>query len=158
MKTTFIALGSNIGDRRQNLDRAVALLHELPSTTLVEVSSYLETAPVGYTEQADFLNAVAKLETSLSPTVLLKNLQEIERQMGRKRTIRWGPRVIDLDILLYANEIIDEAGLKIPHPRMMERRFVLEPLAEIAPYLMLPGGITAKEAALQVCSEEEAKR
>ncbi len=157
MVKAFLSLGSNIGGRKMNLDRAVGMIGRLPGTNLLKVSSYIETKPVGYTDQPDFLNAVAMIETSLAPRELLDELLKIELQMGRKRTIRWGPRVIDIDILLYNNEQINEEGLQVPHPRMMERGFVLKPLAEIEPDLMLPNGITAKEAAKQVTDQESAK-
>jgi 2-amino-4-hydroxy-6-hydroxymethyldihydropteridine diphosphokinase len=113
---------------------------------VLKVSSTYETEPVGYTEQPDFKNAVVMVSTTLQPRELLEVVLGIEQKMGRVRTIRWGPRVIDIDILLYDDKEIDEEGLQIPHPRMMERRFVLEPLAEIAPELVLPDGNTAGDA------------
>jgi len=150
MRTAFLGLGSNIGDRKANLARAVAMLAAHPQIEVVKVSGARETAPVGYAEQPDFLNAVARVETTLRPRELLDAILAIEAEMGRERTIRWGPRVIDIDILLYDSEQVDEPGLQIPHPRMMERQFVLEPLAEIAPDLVLPNGRTARQASCEL--------
>jgi len=147
MARVFLGLGSNIGEREANLRRAIELLDGHPQIEVRRVSSFYETAPVGYTDQPSFLNAVAEVETSLRPRELLDAALEMEGRMGRVRTIRWGPRVIDIDILLYDNERVDEEALQIPHPRMMEREFVLRPLAEIAPNLVLPNGCTAAEAA-----------
>ena len=110
---------------------------ELPG--VVAVSTLRETDPVGVTDQPRFLNGVAALETELAPRELLDVLLAVERRLGRERRERWGPRTIDLDLLLYGDEVIDEAGLTIPHPRLHERRFVLEPLAELAPKLVVPG-------------------
>ena len=150
MPTAFLGLGSNIGDRKANLARAVAMLAAHPQIEVVDVSSIHETEPVGYTKQPDFLNAVARVETTLRPRELLDVILAIEAEMGRERTIRWGPRVIDIDILLFDGEQVDEPGLQIPHPRMMERQFVLEPLAEIAPDLVLPNGRTARQASCEL--------
>jgi 2-amino-4-hydroxy-6-hydroxymethyldihydropteridine diphosphokinase len=110
-------------------------------------SSVRETDPVGFADQPKFLNAVAELRTDLSPRELLERLLAIERELGRERARerRWGPRLIDLDLLLYGGEVIDEPGLTVPHPRLAERRFVLEPLAEIAPGLRLPDGRAVRE-------------
>ena len=150
MAKVFLGIGSNLGDRWANLERAVELLGARPQIEVLRISSFYETAPVGCTEQPDFLNAVALVETSLKPRELLQAILGIENQMGRLRTIRWGPRVIDIDILLYDGEQMDEEDLCIPHPRMMERGFVLRPLAEIAPDLILPDGRTAAEAVKDV--------
>jgi 2-amino-4-hydroxy-6-hydroxymethyldihydropteridine diphosphokinase len=150
MPTAFLGLGSNIGDRKANLARAVAMLAAHPQIEVVDVSSIHETEPVGYTKQPDFLNAVARVETTLRPRELLDVILAIEAEMGRERTIRWGPRVIDIDILLFDGEQVDEPGLQIPHPRMMERQFVLDPLAEIAPDLVLPNGRTARQASCEL--------
>lgn len=150
----YIGLGSNIGDREVNIRRALDLLGEHSGIIVAGVSSLYETAPVGYVDQPDFINAVAILETDLSPHELLAVLLKVEEQMGRVRTIRWGPRVIDIDILLYGDVQVEENDLQVPHPRMMERRFVLEPLAEIAPDLVLPDGRTAKDAAEEIIVQE----
>lgn len=127
----IIALGSNIGNPKENLDLAVALLRE--ATDLQKVSSYYQTKPVGYTDQPDFLNAVCIIETELPAMELLKMLQGIEKAMGRERTIKWGPRSIDLDIVQYGSIISKADELTLPHPRAHERRFVLEPWLEIEP-------------------------
>jgi 2-amino-4-hydroxy-6-hydroxymethyldihydropteridine diphosphokinase len=135
----YIGLGSNLGDREENLRGALERLNELGR---VRVSSFRETEPVGVTDQPRFVNAAAELETDLSPQDLLARLLEIERDLGRDRARerRWGPRTIDLDLLLYGDQVLDEPGLKVPHPRLDERRFVLEPLHELAPELSLPDG------------------
>jgi 2-amino-4-hydroxy-6-hydroxymethyldihydropteridine diphosphokinase len=130
----YIGLGANLGDREETIRAAVA---ELPD--VVAVSPLRETDPVGVTDQPRFLNGVAALETELAPRELLDVLLAVERRLGRERRERWGPRTIDLDLLLYGDAVIDEDGLKIPHPRLHERRFVLEPLADLAPQLVVPG-------------------
>ncbi len=129
----FIALGSNQGDREQNLLRAVAEIGRLSATRITALSSFYDTTPVGPVPQDNFLNAVLRLETSLSPQELLDALQRIETEVFRRvRTVHWGPRAIDLDILFYGNLAIAEERLTIPHPLLHERAFVLVPLAEIA--------------------------
>jgi 2-amino-4-hydroxy-6-hydroxymethyldihydropteridine diphosphokinase len=135
----YIGLGSNLGDREQNLRRAIECLSELGS---VRSSSFRETDPVGVAEQPKFLNAAAELSTDLPARDVLKALLAIERDFGRDRSReeRWGPRTLDLDLLLYGDEVIDEPGLTVPHPRLAERLFVLEPLQELAPGLTLPDG------------------
>lgn len=139
MTIAYIGLGANLGDREANLRAAVGRLDDLGP---LRVSSFRETDPVGVTEQPRFVNAVAELETDLGASALLEQLLEIERELGRDRSRgeRWGPRTIDLDLLLYGNEVIDEPGLTVPHPRLAGRRFVLEPLHELAPDLALPNG------------------
>ncbi len=136
--TAYIGLGTNLGDKRKNLDDAVRLLSEARGIDAVRVSSYYETEPVGYVEQEPFLNAAARIETTLSPNELLDVCHEIENQLGRVRTVRWGPRTIDLDILLFGDSIIDMPELEIPHPLMHERAFVLEPLCELDPDVLHP--------------------
>lgn len=135
-----IALGSNLGDRRANLDLALRAIADLASTEVLRTSSYHETAPVGPPGQGAYLNAVAACRTSLTPRDLLDHLLAIERALGRVRDpdARWGPRVIDLDIVLWADRVIEQPGLTIPHPRLHERTFVLAPLAEIDPDLIVP--------------------
>jgi 2-amino-4-hydroxy-6-hydroxymethyldihydropteridine diphosphokinase len=130
----YVGLGANLGNREETIRAAVA---ELPD--VVAVSPLRETDPVGVTDQPRFLNGVAALETELAPRELLDVLLAVELRLGRERRERWGPRTIDLDLLLYGDEVIDEDGLKIPHPRLHERRFVLEPLADLAPQLVVPG-------------------
>ena len=140
----YIGLGTNLGEREVNLRRALERLEELG---LVRVSSFRETDPVGVTDQPKFLNAAAELATDLSPRELLERLLEIERELGRDRATarRWGPRVIDLDLLLVGEEAIDEPGLTVPHPRLADRRFVLEPLCELNEDLTLPDGTRVRE-------------
>jgi 2-amino-4-hydroxy-6-hydroxymethyldihydropteridine diphosphokinase len=135
----FIALGSNEGDRDLNLLRGVAEIGKLAGTRITALSGFYDTAPVGPVDQENFLNAVLKLDTAFSPQQLLDELQRIETAVfQRKRTVPWGPRPIDLDILFFGNLVLDQQGLTIPHPRLHERRFVLVPLAEIAPDLIHP--------------------
>ena len=130
----WISLGSNLGDRRAILDEAVTRLARTHGVAVTAVSTYRETRPVGGPPgQGPFLNAAARLDTSLSPRDLLGAMQAIERDLGRVRTVRWGERTLDLDILIYGSKFVDEPDLKLPHPRLVVRRFVLEPLAEIAP-------------------------
>jgi 2-amino-4-hydroxy-6-hydroxymethyldihydropteridine diphosphokinase len=130
----YIALGSNLGDRKQFLEQALDLLRQRTGVRVVEVSKFWETAPVGGpSDQGPFLNAAARLETDLSPRDLLQALLDTEQQLGRVRRERSGPRTIDLDLLLFGDQVIEEDGLTVPHPRMHERTFVLGPLAEIAP-------------------------
>ncbi len=136
MTTAYVGLGSNLGGREAMIGRAVELLGD----EVIAVSSLLETEPWGYVDQPRFVNAVARLETSRRPRELLDRLLEIERELGRGREgPRFGPRTIDLDLLLYGDERIDEPGLTVPHPRLHERAFVLEPLAELDPALVVPG-------------------
>jgi 2-amino-4-hydroxy-6-hydroxymethyldihydropteridine diphosphokinase len=137
--TAWIGLGSNVGDRRALLRRAIAALEREPQVEVQAVSSIRETEPVGYLDQPRFLNAVARVSTDLPPRALLERLLEIERRLGRARTgPRFGPRTIDLDLLLYGAEEIAEPGLEVPHPRLHERAFVLEPLVELDPTLVVP--------------------
>ena len=132
MSKVWIALGSNMGKGRKNLDLAIKMMNE--RGVLVEkVSTYIETEPYGYTEQDNFVNAVCIAETKLSPRELLETLLKIELDMGRVRIIKWGPRIIDLDILFYEDLIIDEEDLKVPHIEIQKRSFVLEPMNEISP-------------------------
>jgi 2-amino-4-hydroxy-6-hydroxymethyldihydropteridine diphosphokinase len=135
----FIALGSNQGDRDLNLLRAVAEIGKMPETRITALSGFYETAAVGMVDQPDFLNAVVRLETSLPPPQMLAELQRIEREVFKRvRTVRWGPRTIDLDILFFDGLTLAGDELTIPHPRLHERRFVLQPLAEIAPDFVHP--------------------
>ncbi len=142
----YIGLGTNLGDRRVALEMALREMQQPPIMSVERVSSVYETAPVGVTAQPDFLNAVAQVQTTLSPRALLDALLNLENKMGRVRTLRWGPRVIDLDLLIYGGAHIAEPELEVPHPRLRERAFVLGPLAEIAPNLALPpDGQTAEK-------------
>ena len=134
MTRAYVGLGSNLGDREATIRAAVAAL-----PGVVGISTLRETEPVGITDQPVFLNGVAAVETELAPRELLDALLAIERTLGRERRERWGPRTIDLDLLLYGGETVDEPGLTVPHPHLHERRFALEPLAELDPELDVPG-------------------
>ncbi len=136
---TYIGLGSNLDQPVQQVMNALEKLAKLPMTRLLAQSSMYRNPPMGPVPQPDFVNAIAALETCLSPNDLLAELQHIEYSQGRVRHERWGPRTIDLDLLLYAECIVDEPHLRIPHPAMHERSFVLYPLAEIAADLVIPG-------------------
>ena len=131
MTRAFLGLGSNLGDKKKNLLQALQLLGA--KARVVRVSSFYETAPVGVEDQDWFVNAVAEVETRLSSRELLAFALSVEEAMGRKRLARWGPRNIDVDLLFYGNKVIDEPGLKVPHPELHKRGFVLVPLAELAP-------------------------
>lgn len=140
MTRAFVGLGSNLGDRERLIREAVELLGREEGIDVLAVSTLRDTEPVGYLDQPRFLNGAAALETELPPRELLDRFLEIERRLGRDRSDgpRFGPRTIDLDLLLYGDETIDEPGLRVPHPRLAERRFVLEPLAELEPSLEVP--------------------
>ena len=137
----YIAMGSNLGDRRAHFARAIELIAQLPETAIECRSTVIETEPVGPGDQGRYLNGVVMISTKLEAKVLLDAMLEIESSMGRDRDneVRWGARVIDLDVLVYGDQIIDEPGLSIPHPRLHTRAFVLEPLCELAPDLQIPG-------------------
>ena len=143
-QSALIGLGSNLGDREGNLREALRRLAGTDGVRVVAVSSFVETAPVGGPAQPDYINAAAELATLREPLDLLRDLLRIESEMGRVRETRWGPRVIDLDLLLYSDRVIEIPGLTVPHPRLSQRRFVLEPLAEIAPCAVHP--VTKKTA------------
>jgi 2-amino-4-hydroxy-6-hydroxymethyldihydropteridine diphosphokinase len=138
-ETAYVGIGSNLGDREGNLRRAVELLAAEDGIEVVSVSEIRETDPVGPVEQGPFLNGAVRIDTDLGPHELLARLLAVEQRLGRVRAERWGPRTIDLDLLLYGNEVVDEPGLTVPHPRLHERRFALEPLADLAPGLEIPG-------------------
>jgi 2-amino-4-hydroxy-6-hydroxymethyldihydropteridine diphosphokinase len=138
MTRVYLALGSNVGDRAKNLREAVRLISDA-GVRILRRSSVYETEPLGYLDQDWFLNSVVQGETELSAVELLRRLRAIEEQMGSKKAFANGPRLIDLDILLYGDETISQNELQVPHPRMLQRRFVLVPLAEIAPQLQHPG-------------------
>jgi 2-amino-4-hydroxy-6-hydroxymethyldihydropteridine diphosphokinase len=137
----YIGLGANLGDREGTIQRALASIDEVPETRLLLVSKLRETDPVGIVDQPRFLNGAAKVATTAPARRLLDSLLELERRLGRDRAAfpAGGPRTIDLDLLLYGDETIDEPRLQVPHPRLHERRFVLEPLAELDPELVVPG-------------------
>lgn len=138
MNIAYLSLGSNIGNRLDYLRKSVQLLQKTGSIRVNKVSSIYETDPVGYVDQAAFLNIVVEIQTQLTPHELLKKCNEIEEELGRTREVRWGPRTVDLDILLYNEENVKTENLIIPHPRMTERGFVLVPLVELNPDLVEP--------------------
>lgn len=140
MGRAYVGLGANLGDRAATLERALDLLAERPGIEVVAVSSFRETDPVGLLDQPRFLNAAAAIETSLQPQDLLATLLDVERELGRTRDgPRYGPRTVDLDLLLIDGLTVDEPGLTVPHPRLHERAFALEPLVEIDPSIIVPG-------------------
>ena len=143
-RTAYLSLGGNLGDPARTMASALRLLHADAHTRVAAVSTLYRTPPWGKTDQPDFLNAAARLESSLTPRGLLDLCLDVERRLKRERRERWGPRLVDLDILLFEGEAVHEPGLEIPHPRMLERAFVLVPLAEIAPHLEIAGeGLSA---------------
>jgi 2-amino-4-hydroxy-6-hydroxymethyldihydropteridine diphosphokinase len=148
MTIAYVGLGSNLGDREHLIREAAQLIGA------ARLSTVIETEPWGYGNQPMFLNAVAELETPLTARQLLDHLLDVERRLGRERIgPRWGPRAIDLDLLLYGDETIDEPGLVVPHPRLTERDFVLTPLAELVPTLKIPGSGTVQDALAGLSSE-----
>ncbi|MGI8317304.1 2-amino-4-hydroxy-6-hydroxymethyldihydropteridine diphosphokinase [Halobacillus mangrovi] len=155
MNTAYIALGSNIAEREDFLKSAIEMLEEHSEIQVTEKSSVYETAPVGYTDQSDFLNMVVKVTTSLQPLQMLDHCQSIEAELGRERIVKWGPRTIDLDILLYNHENMKAERLMIPHPHMHERAFVMVPLAELAPEVILPHMNRSAEEILRGLPAEE---
>ena len=153
----FIGLGSNREDPCRQLQRAFAAIEKLPGTRLLAQSSLYSSAPLGYTDQSDFVNAVAKIETTLTPGVLLQELLLIEHHHGRERTFRNAPRTLDLDILLYDEVQLHEEGLTVPHPQMHLRAFVLKPLLEIAPDVIIPA-IGSATRAMESCLDQSLER
>lgn len=148
MTIAYIGLGSNLGDRERLIREAAELIGA------TRLSTVIETEPWGYVDQPQFLNAVAEIETPLTPRQLLDHLLDVERRLGRERVGRqWGPRSIDLDLLLFGDQVIDEPGLVVPHPRLAERAFVLEPLAELVPSLKIPGVGTVQDALARLQSD-----
>jgi len=135
MVIAYLGLGSNMGDKKHYLQQAIQLLNEQDNTLITKYSSLYETEPWGYTEQAVFMNLVVEIETQLSAEALLKICQQIEQELERVREVKWGPRTMDIDILLYNNETIETEDLKVPHPYLLERDFTVIPLAELAPDL-----------------------
>lgn len=153
----FIGLGSNLSGPREQISRAMQALGGLPHTRVLAQSSLYRSAPIGFLEQPDFINAVAKLETALSPRALLDALLDLEREYGRTRKFRNAPRTLDLDVLLYDDMQQHEHGLTIPHPQMHLRAFVLQPLLEIAPDTCIPG-IGQAQQALRNCHDQTLER
>lgn len=152
----FVGLGANLGDAAATLRDALAALAPMQGISLVRASSLYRTPAWGIEQQPDFVNAVAKLETTLAPEVLLEALLRLERAFGRDRDAasRWGPRTLDLDLLLYADLCMDSPGLTLPHPHMHERAFVLVPLLELDPEVVMPGRGLARDAVLSVATSE----
>lgn len=138
MVQAYLGLGSNIGDREKQLQEAIKIIDSIEGITVTKISPIYETAPVGYTEQPNFLNLCLEIDTELEPKELLKYCLETEQRLHRVRDIRWGPRTLDVDILLYGDKVIEEDDLEVPHPRMSERAFVLIPLNDIAPTQIEP--------------------
>ncbi len=141
----YLSMGSNEGNRVKNLQRALAFLNNDPGIRILKVSSFYETEPWGGVEQSPFINIVVKIDSTLKADELLKSCQTVENQLGRKRLVHWGPRIIDVDILMLGDIRITDEKLTIPHPYMEEREFVLAPLREIAPDLILPSGKWVKD-------------
>ncbi len=148
MTTAYLGLGANLGDRLANLQRAVDLLGADPGIRVVASSRIWETEPVGGPDQPDHLNVVVRIDTELEPTPLLGACLRVEHVLGRVRDVRWGPRIIDIDVLLFGQAIFDEPGLTLPHPRMLERAFVLLPLLELVPDPVLPDGRRVLDATI----------
>jgi 2-amino-4-hydroxy-6-hydroxymethyldihydropteridine diphosphokinase len=157
MTVTYVALGANLGEPRRQLETAIEEIKQLPETQFVRASSFYRSAPVGYADQPDFLNAVVQLDTGLPPEALLDRLQEIEHRHGRERPFPGAPRTLDLDLLLYGEQILATPRLSLPHARMHERAFVLEPLTEIAPDIAVPGRGSAREL-LVACRRQDVER
>lgn len=146
-EVVYLSLGGNLGDPEKSMAAALRILDADPDTRVIAVSSLYRTPPWGKTDQPDFLNATAELSTSLSPRELLELCLGAERKLKRVREERWGPRLIDIDILIFGDRAIHEISLEVPHPRMLERAFVLAPLAEIAPEFLISGQTVAARAA-----------
>ncbi len=157
MTLAYVGLGANLGGPRRQLEQALAELAGLPETRLLRRSSFYRTRPIGYAEQADFVNAVAQLETALAAEPLLAELHAIEVRHGRERSFANAPRTLDLDLLLHGNAVICTENLKLPHPRMHERAFVLAPLVEIAPDVAVPGRGLARDL-LAACTAQRVER
>lgn len=150
----FIGIGSNLDQPAIQVQRAIAALGTLPNSRMQQCSPWYRSAAIGPGEQADYINGVAALETGLSAIELLDQLQAIEQAQGRVRTVRWGPRSLDLDLLLYGNQRIDSDRLIVPHPRLQDRHFVLYPLYDLAPDLSLPDGSSVRELLRRVDQAE----
>lgn len=153
----YLGLGSNMGDPGANIKKAIELLNETAGIEVTAVAPFYRTAPVGYTEQDYFFNTVAAINTSLDPRQLLAKMQQIEDRLGRVRVIRWGPRTVDLDLLLYGDETIATPELEVPHPRMHQRAFVMVPLADLDPRLVV-NGERAADLARRLAAEQEITR
>ena len=151
LQTAFVGMGSNLGDREEMFRRALAMMHDLPRTHVTGLSPLYYTKPEDGAGPGEFLNGVTRLETALSPSVLLTALEQIERTLGRMAKGDYQPRTIDLDLLLYGDRVLDSPPLVVPHPRMTRRAFVLQPLSDLAPATAIPPGIlTAAEHLAQL--------
>ncbi|MDA8254672.1 MAG: 2-amino-4-hydroxy-6-hydroxymethyldihydropteridine diphosphokinase [Betaproteobacteria bacterium] len=153
----FIALGANLGDPVATVTAAIVALRGLPQTEFIAASSLYRTAPVGLRHQPDFINAVVELAAVSSAPTLLEALFDIEARFGRQRSVKNAPRTLDLDLLLYGNTVSDDPQLTLPHPRLHERAFVLAPLAEIAPQLVIPGRGRVSDL-LQTCADQQIEK
>jgi 2-amino-4-hydroxy-6-hydroxymethyldihydropteridine diphosphokinase len=149
----FLGLGSNIGDRVEHLKKAIRLLRVLPMSSMEKISSIYETSPWGNPDQDAFLNQAIEIKTDMTPEELLEACQAIEYRLGRARAEKWGARTVDIDILLYDSILMDKTDLRIPHPQLTARRFVLVPLCEIAPDLTIPIANRTVSQMLQVCED-----
>ncbi|WP_444899950.1 2-amino-4-hydroxy-6-hydroxymethyldihydropteridine diphosphokinase [Microbulbifer sp. VAAC004] len=157
MERVFIGLGSNLSEPQKQLRSALAAMEEIPDCRLLRCSSFYHSAPIGPGEQPDYVNAVVELECALTPIELLDQLQTIEQAHGRERSVRWGARTLDLDVLLFGEQQLDETRLQVPHPRMAERNFVLQPLSELDPQLQLPSGELLQQL-LQNCPQNRLEK
>lgn len=157
MARAFVGVGANLGDAAAQVRAAIGALAALPGTRLVAASSLYRTAPLGYADQPDFINAAVLLETALAPRALLEALQAVEARSGRARSFKDAPRVLDLDLLLYGEEALHEPDLVVPHPRLHSRAFALAPLVEIDPDAVIPGRGPAKEW-LARCADQRVER
>ena len=151
-------MGSNLGDRWVNMRRAVQLLGNTEEVEVRRVAPLYRTAPLGIKDQPEFFNSVVEIKTTLEPRELLARLLAVEAALGRIRGERWGPRVVDLDLLLYEDVELSTPALTVPHPRLKERAFVVVPLARLAPGMLLPGGLTARELAARLKREQRIKK
>jgi 2-amino-4-hydroxy-6-hydroxymethyldihydropteridine diphosphokinase len=158
MSRIFIGLGSNLGDRAKYLHRALSEMADLHQTAVVKFSSVYETEPIGVKEQPKFLNMVVEVDSTLRPDELVRELKEIEHRIGRTYSEHWGPREIDLDLLYYGGEMLNETALQVPHPEISNRRFVLVPLKEIASEFQDPLRHLSVQELLQRCSDPSAVR
>jgi 2-amino-4-hydroxy-6-hydroxymethyldihydropteridine diphosphokinase len=157
MTIAYVGLGSNIGEPSRQLQTALREMRALPKTRVTKASGFYRSAPLGYLDQPEFLNAVAQLDTELAPGVLLENLQEIEKSHGRERPFAGAPRTLDLDLLLYGDETIASPRITVPHPRMHERAFVLKPLLELDSAISVPGKGLANTL-LSACGSQRIER
>jgi len=154
-KSVYLGLGSNIEDRMEHMRDAVNRIEKTEGISIVKLSPVYQTEPVGYVAQEDFFNMVIEIETTLYPSELLTTVKQIERELGRMESVHKGPRIMDIDILLYGDEIIDEYRLTVPHPRMLSREFVLRPLFDIAPDLRIEKfGVAVRDALAQIEGEK----